>query len=59
MQDLQQQLLVLLVLLWSAGVQLKGRLLEEWQSFRQCSQLYQVQEVEVSEPFGPLARRQL
>lgn len=59
MQDLQQQLLVLLVLLRSAGVQLKGRLLEKWQSFSQSSQLYQVQEVEVSEPFGPLVGCQL
>ena len=59
LQDVQQQLLVLLVLLRSARVQLEWRLLEERQSFGQRPQLYQVQEVEVAQPLGPLAGRQL
>lgn len=50
---------MILVLLGSAGVQPEGRLLEERQSFGQRSQLDQVQEVEVAEPLGPLAGRQL
>lgn len=56
---MQQQLFVFPVLLGSAGEQLEGRLLEERQSLGQRSQLYQVQEVEVAEPLGPLAGRQL
>lgn len=58
-QDLQQQPFVPPVLCCSAGVQLEGRLLEERQGFGQRTQLYQVQEVEVPKPFGPLAGRQL
>lgn len=59
LQDVQHQLLVLLVFLRSAGVQLEGRALEERQRLGQRSQLYEVQEVEVSEPLRPLAHRQL
>lgn len=58
-QDLQQQLFVPPVLCRSASVQLEGRPLEEGQGFSQRSQLYQVQEVEVPKPLGPLASRQL
>lgn len=58
-QNIQQQLFMLLVLLYSASVQLEGRLLEERQSFSQRSKLYQVHEVEVSEPLGPLTTCQL
>lgn len=54
LQHLQEQLFLLSVLLRSTGVQLKRLLLEEWQHFSQGSQLYQVQEVEVAEPLGPL-----
>lgn len=59
LQDVKQHLFVFLVLLRPAGVQLEGRLLEERQSFGERSQLYQVQEVEVAEPLGSLASRQL
>lgn len=48
-----------LVLLGPAGVQVEGRPLEEGQGFGQRPQLYQVEEVEVAEPLGPLAGRQL
>ena len=56
---MQQQLFVSPVLLQPAGVQSEGRLLEEGLSFGQRSQLDQKQEVEVAEPLGPLAGRQL
>lgn len=58
-QDLQQQPFVPAVLRRSAGVQLEWRSLEERQGFSQRPQLYQVQEVEVPEPLGSLASRQL
>lgn len=58
-QDLQQQAFVAPVLCRSARVQLEGRSLEEGQGFGQRPQLYQVQEVEVPKPLGPLAGRQL
>ena len=58
-EDLQQQLFVGLILPRLARVQLEGRLLEEGQGFGQGAQLNQVQEVEVTEPLGALARGQL
>lgn len=59
LQDVQQHLLLLAVLFHSAGEQLEGRALEEGQRLGQRSQLYQEEEVEVAEPLGPLACRQL
>lgn len=59
LQNVQQHLLVVPVLLSSTRVQLEGFLLEERQRLGQRSQLYQVQEVEVAEPLGSLAGRQL
>ena len=59
LEDLQQQLFVGPVLQGLAGVQLEGRLLEEGQGLGQGPQLYQVQEVEVTEPLGALARGQV
>ena len=59
LEHLQQQLFVGPVLLGLASVQLEGRLLEEGQGLGQGPQLYQVQEVEVTEPLGALARGQV
>ena len=59
LEDIQQELFVGPVLSGLARVQLEGRLLEEGQGFGQGPQLYQVQEVEVTEPLGALARGQI
>lgn len=59
LQDVQHHPFVLLVFFHFASVQLEGRTLEERQRLRQSSQLYEVQEVEVSEPLRPLACRQV
>lgn len=59
LEDLQEQLPVFLVLPGPAGVQLEGGALEEGQGLGQGPQLDQVQEVEVPEPLGALACRQV